>query len=239
MHAYIDESGDTGTRGKGSRWLIFGCAMIADSHIEEAQSAIQEVRDRVDRQRGNYLHFRDISHDDKVGALNLIAKMPWTGVIVASDTTETPVSNPRLFYDVTAVHVIERVLSYARELRETANIYFEISRNLHLGELASLVRLMLTRAQSGIEPQTVAPYQVQGIRKGSAHGLDIADGLAHAAFRALEPNRKWGHFEPTYLNILEPRLWRGPSNAGLEGWGLALMPPELSERFRQAYPWLP
>ena len=33
MIAYIDESGDEGTDGKGSRWLILGCAMVSDSAL--------------------------------------------------------------------------------------------------------------------------------------------------------------------------------------------------------------
>ena len=245
MYAYIDESGDLGTNGKGSRWLVFGCVMAADGNIAEVQSAVQSVRNRANPQSGKYIHFRDLSHDDKVGALNLMADIPWTGVIVASDSTTTPISDPQLFYDVTSVQVIERVLNYAGELEETANIYFESSQSLHLEVVDSLISGKYTAqwTRTGEQPETnsqnVADYQIREMRKGDAHGLDIADGLAHAAFRALEPNRKWGHFEPTYLNILTPKLWRSPSNAGLEGWGLTLTPGELSAGFRKEYPWLP
>ena len=245
MHAYIDESGDPGTRRKGSRWPVFGCVMVAESDVQEMQAGVQDVRNRVNPQRGNYIHFQNISHDDKVGVLNVMANMRWTGIVVASDTTKTRISDSKLFYDVTAVHVIGRALAYARELREHADIYFESSGSLHIQQLESLVQLASQRRTSLIQelPQTgarsPASYNIEGLRKGSAHGLDIADGLAHAAFRALEPNRKWGHVEPKYLNIVSPRLWKGPSNTGLEGWGLILAPIEMAGDLRAEYPWLP
>lgn len=245
MHAYVDESGDPGTNRKGSRWLVFGCVMVAESVLQEVQSGVQDVRNRVSPSIGKPLHFRDLPHDDKVGALNLMADMPWTGVIVASDTTRTRIHDPQLLYAATAGYVIERVFAYARELNETASITFESSGNLHLEELASLVQLaslaqaMLTREQSATGANAIPPYQIQEMAKGGTHGLDIADGLAHAAFRALEPNRKWGHFESAYLNILKPRLWRAPTNTSLDGRGLTLMPTEMTGHFREEHPWLP
>ena len=245
MRAYIDESGAPGTKRRGSRWLVFGCVMVADGDVQEMQSGVQDVRNRLNPQRASYIHFKNISHDDKVGALNLMATMPWTGIVVASDTTKTPISDPRLFYDVTAVYVVERALAYARELREDASIYFEDSGNFQVQELESLVQLAsrfqtaLTRGQPETSSHSTEPYDIRGIVKGDAHGLDIADGLAHASFRALEPNRKWGHFEPAYLNILSPRLWKGASETGLEGWGLNLIPTEMAGNFREEYPWIP
>ena len=137
------------------------------------------------------------------------------------------------------------MFAYAGELNEAASIFFESSGNLHLEELASLVRLaslsqiMLTREQSAAGTNAIPPYRIQEMAKGGTHGLDIADGLAHAAFRALEPNRKWGHYEPAYLNIVAPSLWKGPSDAGLEGGGLTLLPTELARDFREEYHWLP
>ena len=239
MYAYIDESGDPGTNRKGSRWLVFGCVMVADSDVSKMEPDVQAVRNQANPQSGKHLHFRDLPHDDKVGALNLMAGMPWTGVIVASDTTRTRIADPQLLYDITAMHAVERVLAYANELNESANIYFERSRVLKINQLRSLARLMVTARNLSLVPGIMPSYQLEELRKGDAHGLDIADGLAHAAFRALEPNQKWGHFEPAYLNILKPRLWRGPANADSEGWGLALAPTELAGDFREEYPWLP
>ena len=239
MYAYIDESGDPGTNRKGSRWLVFGCVMVAESVLQELQSDVQDVRNRVSPQGGKHLHFRDLPHDDKVGALNLMADMQWTGVVVASDTTSPSIHDPQLLYDVTAIHAVEKALAYAKELNEFANIYFERSRVLKIDQLRSLARLMVTARNLSLVPGITPSYQLEELRKGDAHGLDIADGLAHAAFRALEPNQKWGHFEPAYLNILKPRLWRGPANANSEGWGLTLVPTELAGKFREEYSWLP
>ena len=239
MHAYIDESGDPGTYGKGSRWLVFGCVMVAESDVARVDSGVQAVRNRANPQSGKHLHFRDLSHDDKVGALNLLGEMPWTGIVVASDTTRTQVTDPQLLYDVTATHMIEKVLAHAKELSESAHINFERSRVLRIDRLRSLARLMATTGNLSLLPGTTPSYQLEELRKGHAHGLDIADGVAHAAFRALEPNQKWGHYEPRYLDIVAPRLWKGPSGAGLEGWGLALTPTELAEDFWEEYPWLP
>jgi hypothetical protein len=85
--AFIDESGDEGTDGKGSRWLILGCAMVSDASLDLVRNSVNVACALVGRRHSKGLHFKDLSHDDRRGIISEIISAPWYGTIVASDTT--------------------------------------------------------------------------------------------------------------------------------------------------------
>ena len=246
MRAYIDESGDPGTRGSGSRWLALGCAMLADGEAPAVEAAVRRARGRVaegGRRAERNLHFKKLQHDDKVGALNLIAAEPWTGVVVAFDKSKiTPGSRlnvPQTLYNYAARFLIERVAEYAEIIQEPARVHFERSRVFDLDEFTGHIDGL--RGQDDTNPNLsfISSEQMQVLRKGAAPELEIADGVAHSAFRALEQHRKWGHLEPRYMRIVMPKLLRGKTHGRIGGNGLVLMPTENLEAFRDEYSWLP
>ena len=243
MRAYIDESGDPGTRGSGSRWLALGCAMLADGAAPAVEAAVRRAREIIGGRSLSNLHFNELQHDDKVGALNLIAAEPWTGVVVAFDKSKiTPGSRlnaPRSLYNYAARFLVERVADYAERVREPAHIHFERSRVFDLDEFTGYIDRLRGRDDASSNLRLISPEVMRVIRKGEAPELEIADGVAHAAFRALEPHRKWGHIEPAYLNILLPKLLRSVSNGQLVGWGLVILPPDNVNGLREEYAWIP
>ena len=72
MIAYIDESGDERTDGRGSRWLILGCAMVSDSVLVATRDNVRLASTLVRRNNPKNLHFKDLSHDDRRGAISVI-----------------------------------------------------------------------------------------------------------------------------------------------------------------------
>lgn len=246
MRAYIDESGDPGTRGSGSRWLALGCAMLAEGEVPAVESAVLRVRDMIaegDRKAERNLHFKKLPHDDKVGALNLLAAEPWTGVVVAFDKSEillgSRLNEPRSLYNYAARFLIERVADYAARVREPAHIHFERSRVFDLDEFTGYIDHLKGQDDADADLRLISTELIRVIQKGEAPELEIADGVAHAAFRALEPHRKWGHLEPGYMRIVMPKLLRGKTHGRIGGNGLVLMPTENLEAFRDEYSWLP
>ena len=243
MRAYIDESGDPGTRGSGSRWLALGCVMLADGAAPAVEAAVRRARDIIGGRSLSNLHFNELHHDDKVGALNLVAAEPWTGVVVAFDKSKiTPgsrLNEPRSLYNYAARFLMERVADYAEIIQEPARVYFERSRVFNLDEFTGYINRVKSQDEAKANFRLISPELMRVIQKGDAPELEIADGVAYAAFRALEPHRKWGHLEPAYLNILLPKLLRNASTGQLVGQGLILMPADHTDSFRNEYSWIP
>ena len=145
MIAYIDESGDEGTDGKGSRWLILGCAMVSDAALDTARTTVRLACTLAKRSNAKTLHFKDLSHADRRGIISVIASGPWQGVIVASDTTKIQegsyLHKPTYQFNYAARYVVERISAMASELQEPATIYFEIRRNFNLSSFRSYIQL--------------------------------------------------------------------------------------------------
>jgi len=57
--------------------------------------------------------------------------------------------------------------------------------------------------------------------------LCLADGLAHAVFKALEPDPWWKHWELAYIEIVKVRLQ-----------SVTLMPTSERQTFVGEYAWL-
>jgi len=243
MLAFIDESGDEGTGGRGSRWLVFGCAMVSQQEAVPTKNTARTAAALATTGRQRWLHFVDMSHDDKHGAIDVLCLGRWHGVIVATDTSAllpgSRLKDPGSQYRYAARYVIERISAYASELREPATIFFEHRRSFDFGALLRYIDLLRT-AGGRIESQWIDPARISQLGKGTDETLCIADALAYAGFRALEPHRLWKRYERSYLDALMPRLWRGPTGReNLHTWGLVLMPTSLwGSKFVREYPWL-
>ena len=142
MIAYIDESGDEGTDGKGSRWLILGCAMVSDSTLVATRDNVRLASTLVRRDNPKNLHFKDLSHDDRLGAISVIKGGPSHGTIVVSDTTKIQqgslLHKPIYQFNYAARYVVERVSKMATVLQEPATVYFETRRNFDLHHFLGL-----------------------------------------------------------------------------------------------------
>jgi hypothetical protein len=89
MGVYMDGSGDPGTGERGSRWLTFGCALAPASADADLRRAIQKAVDQCGATKRGYLHFRDMKHHDKLGALGILQGALWSAVLLSSDTTDS------------------------------------------------------------------------------------------------------------------------------------------------------
>jgi hypothetical protein len=243
--AYIDESGDPGTRGHGSRWLVLAAAMMADADKLATRAAVEQALKKAHGGRRSILHFTEMSHDDKRGCIELLKRAPWTGTIVAADTTkvhsDSRLVEPQFQYNYVARYIVERISARGTELGEPATIYFECGRHLRLSDFQQYIARLIEQGRPEIDPAVVAPGRIHQLAKKDEPLLSVADALAHAAFRALEPHRTWRHYERAYLDALIPKLWHGPMGArqSLRRWGLVLMPTALwHSEFVRDYPWL-
>ena len=89
-----------------------------------------------------------------------------------------------------------------------------------------------------IDWRYIDPKNVSVSNRRTDKGLSIADGLAHAAFKAIEPDPHWEHFETCYLELIKERLWRGPKGDDLLDNGLVTLPWGEQRNHSKAYPWM-
>lgn len=241
MNAYVDESGDAGTCGKGSRWLVFGCVLVranqqgqVDGAVTDAGRVIKQLKNRPD------IHFKKLDHADKRGTLELLTKADWHAIVVASDTTKISdgsyLIRPEFQYNYPLRYAIERISNYAEEHQEPIEkIVIESRRNFDLAAFQEYLGKLKERSEPRISWGYFDPSQIVGKSSSMEPNLCIADGLAHSVFKALEPDPHWGHHEPSYLNLVRDKLW-SPKN--VDNSSFVLMPTSLREQFLQEYDWL-
>ena len=102
------------------------------------------------------------------------------------------------------------------------------------------VQRIIVRAPTMVDPKVIDPSRIDKIPKGSDEILCIADALAHAGYRALEPHRVWKRLERSYFDAFDHKLWRGPrGKQNIHLWGFVLMPTDRwGTQFVKEYPWI-
>jgi hypothetical protein len=249
VFAFVDESGDPGTGGRGSRWLAIACAIVPDAERKtEVEALLQEVANRA--AGGRPLHFTRMSHDNKRAAYSRLNTAEWLGIIALSDTTKPlprRLLNPSDHYNDVLTEVLRRILWRAQELDEVPDVF--IDRREGRFDL-NLFKAHLAEINTDEDPYTdwtrLDLERIRTAEPADEWCLCLADGLAHAAHKALEPN-SWAGPELTYLELCRQRLWRRdrsggryglPEAAPLIGNGLVLMPAaEVWELIRE-HRWL-
>lgn len=250
MRAYIDESGDPGTRGNGSRWLVFGCVMVSEEEVlasrEAAQKALQEVH------RGSILQFAKLNHDEKLAANRIFKEAPWYGVLLARDTQKVDQSSPRShsesMYQYMAAYVLERVSRRAAKLQEKASVYFEEGRHLNNNKLMQFQEFLKNMVNNGalqIDKQWLSTESIYTVPKREAPKLEheilfIADGLAHSGFKSFERDRTSRRNERSYFAELVERLWGRNlvDEVNIYDCGLILRPKRRWSQYQEEFPWL-
>jgi hypothetical protein len=226
MQVYIDESGDAGTAGHGSRWLVFGAVLCPDSNLPELDEDLAAMEARL----GRPIHCNQLPHRDIRGLCEHFGALSaaWHGVTLASDTqaAKSGLVDPLRQFNYALRYTLERVSWASSMLEEDAHVFIESRRQSPKSQrelLQYLSHLERTRA-AYFNWSHFSMARVKFVQKGTLPGLCLADLLAHATFKALEPDTRWGHVERTYFDSLAGRLCRWPGNGTPLGLGLTLIP---------------
>jgi hypothetical protein len=169
---------------------------------------------------------------------------PWEAVIVASDTTkllnESRLDRPKVQTNYALRYVVERLTSYADAVGEDVEaVVLEESGRFSLVDFIGYMRRLQEKRDPLITWSKFDPSVVVTKGKREEPLLSIADGMAHAGFRALEPDKRWGQCETDYLNTVRGHLWKGPTGSqSIARYGFVLMPTSERAGFQQEYPWL-
>ena len=218
--------------------------MVADADAELVRDSVREFCRRTDRFDATRLHFKNLAHADKRGAISLIASTPWKGMIVAIDTGKiargSHLAKPKSLFSYTARYLIERVSKFAVVLDEPAGICFENNRDFDAPSFRRYIEHLASDEASGIDPRLILPNHIHAMGKGEDECLCVADGLANAAYKALEPDRRWGFCETSYLDGFKPSLWKGPAGCeDIHRWGFVIAPaPAKWKGLAAEYHWM-
>lgn len=245
MKAYVDESGDEGTGGNGSRWLVFAC-IIDTSPQGDLSTFVDLAASKIQRNQAvkRLPHFQDLQHRDKKGILDLYAQASWDGIAVASDTQQvlpgSGLSKPTVHYNYVLRHVLERASQRARQAGEELTFVLEARRNFDLEAFRRYIALVRAKRQGRhMCWEMVAEERILVALPAQEPNLCVADAVAHAVFKALEPDHEWGDYEMAYAEKVRTHLWRGPgTQPQLLGHGLTFMPISMTAAFLAQYPWV-
>ena len=73
---YIDESGDRGMAPQSSRYFVVSAVIVADEAVGTTRHELATLRTSVGRSSGGVLHFRKLTHSQRLEAANRVAQMP-------------------------------------------------------------------------------------------------------------------------------------------------------------------
>lgn len=231
MYVYIDESGDEGTSGNGSRWLVFGCVVLPSAMYTQAEAVVNSAMVSC-RPGKQYIHFAGLDHASKKGTLIILKSCDWLGIVVASDTTKIKpgsyLAKPTFQYNYPLRYAIERLTKYAEKLKEPIDkIVIEKRRNFKLDDFKQYLNKLKLKKDPDIRWDFIDIQSIEVQGKFQEPKLCLADALAHALFKALEPDHWWGHYELAYMELIKERLH-----------SLTLMPTSEQKIFKEEYSWL-
>ncbi len=239
MQVYIDESGDPGTRGSGTRWLTFGAAIVNDADLASVERNIASVSALVCDSKP--IKFSTMRHIQQKGAYRFLSYVPWQGVAVCSDTTKARndrgLAQPSVQFNYPLRYMLTRISWIAKERKEVPFIFFD-DRHYRF-DLDDFKAYLIRERKAG---KTYIDWDFIDldrmiVAKATTHPpLSLADGMAHAAFCALQPDR-YGNYETSYIDLWKGKIWRKPHSNVLRQ-GFTLMPLSELDGFKKEYAWL-
>jgi len=246
--AYVDEAGDEGlgklrTQGNSgqSHWLAIGACLVRHEHDLSLPRWRNEILAKIGKANRQYLHFRDLSHDQKVVACQHLASKRFGASVVISnkgtllDHDKLPIFKKRGYlYNYMIRYLLERITQVcvkAAEKEKHGNAKLKVIFSRRGGTDYQSMKeylLLIKEGRELIKHGRSAYWDVLDIEsiKVENHskwaGLQIADVVTSAVFCAVEPNY-YGNCEPRYALELADRF--GTNNNHIIDNGITPIPP--------------
>jgi hypothetical protein len=125
FHAYIDESGDDGfafrpwpARGS-SEWFVVSACVVRESKRAEASALLHASIDPVEAIRRAPIHFAKLNHEQRVGIVHAIARVPIRVISVCFNKMALPAGHTlagnRRLYFYAVRYLLERISWITRD----------------------------------------------------------------------------------------------------------------------------
>jgi len=241
MYAYIDESGDEGIGGKGTKWFVI-TALIAN---QEAATVLgytyHRMKQRINLGADKVLHWSELSHPRKKAVAEELVNNDFAICSVLVDTQHPDIvnTNPRLkgrrLYFYTFRRLIERITWYCDDKGYKVRLYPENKGGIKYEELNGYLNYI--QSQPDCEIRKGCILGVKPKAKSQSNLIQLADCVCGAVHDAVE--YKYGVIEDSYLLMLKDKLYR--RSGKVSSYGLKFMPHKstlIPQLLAGTYKWL-
>lgn len=231
--AYIDESGDDGLKnfkelgkqGGSTHWLVISCHVAKYTHDLEFVRWRDKIKQQMPNSAKRDLHFRKLTHSQKVFACQKISQLPLRTISILSNKTTIPkdkYKEKNLLYWYITRYLIERLSWLCRDLRPQVpegNGKVKIIFSKRGGMNYEDFRQYLTRLKNKSEDDNgisihwpvIDINSVEAKDHSTRAGLQLADCIASAFREAVEKN-EYGNYEPRYAQELKNNIYQRKGN---------------------------
>lgn len=240
FNVYIDESGDDGLSkfrepgggGGASHWLVIGACIVRTSRDLELVALRDEIKSECrPNTKGRSIHFKDMNHNQKRRACQLISGSPirFSCVLGLKKAEEASVfcEKNQLYFYLTR-YLIERVSWFCRDYRKVvkegdgrARIIFSRRGGLNYNEFGSYLRKLKELGDTTIHWPAIDIDAVQAQDHSRLAGLQIADCGISAIAAAVEQDQ-YGNIESSYLHEIAGNIYHRQRN--YLSYGLKFLP---------------
>lgn len=230
FRVYIDEAGDRGHHVASSTHFVVSAVVVRDAYDAVVRAQLTTLRTALGRQPGHTLHFRKLTHSQKVKACQDFSIDAITNVVMvkprfadatpAGSTAFIKHADPMYLYAVRLL--LERVSWYVHECGGGPVIVtFSHLTRFPAAKLHNY-RRALQLSSTQIRWSAFAGHVWRINHPNTIELLQLADATASALFKAVDADQ-YGNTEDRYLRELAPKLYRRGS-ANVISYGLKVFP---------------
>lgn len=233
FRVYIDEAGDRGHHQASSKHFVVSAVIVRDQDELAVRGELAALRGTLGRHPGHVLHFRKLTHAQKVKACQEVAccslatisnvvfcKTKFAGPIPGRGVAYIKQADPMYLYAVRLL--LERVSWYVDEHGGgPAIVTFA-----HLTRFPAMklhnYRAALVNSPTEIRWNAFAGHAFRINHPNTIELLQVVDTAASALFKAVETD-EYGNTEARYIRELAPKLYRRGA-AQVTSYGLKVFP---------------
>jgi len=229
--AFIDESGDDGLsrfrqpgkNGGASRWLVVSAILFRRTNDLEAVRWRDEIMNLMPQKKRRDIHFKDMNHNQRVMAAQILSKKPIRSISVLSNKASIPeatfTQKNQLYFYLTR-HLIERISWACRDLRPSVPegdgrvaITFSRRGGMSYEQFGSYLRRLRNdlNTDTSIHWPMIDISGIQAKDHSTSASLQLADIVASSFAAAVEPDL-YGNCESRYAELLKPIVYNKNSN---------------------------
>lgn len=235
---YVDEAGDRGMKPASSDHFAVSAIIVADELDAHVRAELANLSQQVGRKPGQVLHFRNLTHSQKVKATQDIAASSVaviTSVIICKRHLQGATSpgntayivHPDPMYLWALRLLLERVSWWIRDHGGGSSIMtFAHIKNFQTHKLHSY-RNALQMSSTSIHWPSFDGHLFRIAGMATVQLLQLADSTASALYAAIEPDQ-FGNVEDRYLKNIAPKLYRYGSSL-VTAYGLKVFPPNQAD----------
>ena len=240
MYAYIDESGDEGTGGKGTKWFVITALITSQEEATVLGYTYQRIKQRINLGADKVLHWYELNHSRRKAVIEELANNDFSICSALVDTQHQDIVNTSLklggrLYFYTFRQLVERITWYCNSKGYKVRIYAENKGGIKYKELNGYLNYI--QSQPDCEIRKGCILGVKPKAKTQSNLVQLADCVCGAVYNAVE--HKYGVIEDSYLLMLKDKLYR--RDGKVFGYGIKFMPHKsklIPQILSGTYKWL-